>query len=743
MTLYSLLLPQSLPTAAIAIDILPRSLPGLEADSLVLAVDDFPFSWVLIGCLRNQVFPVTSRTTPQLILFQVLVDTNTYVAKPQDVRLTSANVIRNPSLLTKYANSGARICLDGLVGNALSNDVLVTSPNMLMLYKPPTDLCRVQLRRDNHFGPDDLLHYPQPFNRMHAHLAVIRVKTDVVDDLPLETAWLIPEHKDFVECPSCSGLGRLDTRIRTSFASLCRDVLAKFPPEAHNNDGIVGEGSIHLKRLLDHLDAPASLNETFLRFACAQRQVLELLARFEWVSTYRTKFMGKDRGDAPGANLAIMGAFTEDYDALDSLYHAGIPVWYIRRLSNTPEVRIDKVVNFIHDTNSFKLALRFGGVLDTSDASPPHRIIYNQLAAKPERYMAMGNFIRSLFQYPCLIGLDTPRSSTSVIHTNHRAVPLCPFSAFSDKTRSSAGRSKPYASKSPRNKGGPTNPFVFSSPLLPPSVPAWANALHALSHHNLSTPPPPGHSRGYFLPPARLLVAPENDEIKLALLRNWLKVREVTIFRATRGAPCLSTKDWWSFLNISGGDTKQVSDTRSGKQYESMLTLLKDFLTENRLSLKYDELPLIKAKWKGRSLSPKQLPETRIVQQITWELNELNFRQELVALDGVLDESNLVKWDRQNLLDGCWQGRADWVNGTEGLGSESLQARIPYLTRLHKIMSTWRGDKPLELLDSFPKREAHNFLVTSERVERALASFYTSSFLSVFGREASVPYILS
>ncbi|KAK1217024.1 hypothetical protein PQX77_020330 [Marasmius sp. AFHP31] len=663
----------------------------------------------------------------------------------ESLQLTVANAIRDPSLLTKYANPGAALkSFDGRVGNVWPNDVLVTSPNMDLLYKPPTGLCRVRLRRDNHFGPDDPLHHPQPFDRRNAHLAVLRVKGNCADNPLLETAWLIPTTTDFVECPSCGGLGRLDLRIREKFTSLCRDVIAKFPSTAHSEDGLVGEGTIQLNRLLDRLDAPASLKETFLRFACAQRQVLELLARYEWVRVYRAKYMGKDRGIPPEVSFGVMGAFTEDYDALDSLYHAGIPVWFIRRLSTIAEVRIDTVADFIHDTNSFQLALRFGDVLDTSDASPPHRIVYSHLAAKPERYLAMGNFVRSLFHYPRLIGTDAPRSSTSVTRTIRSTATLHPFSAFTDETRSRPRGSKPYTVKATTNKGGAINAFLVTSPLLPPSVPAWSDALRSLSHHDITTPPPPGHDRGYWLPPARLFVSPERDDIKLALLRNWLKVREVLIFRTTTGASRLSAKDWRSLLNISGGDTKQVSETRSGKRHESMVALLKDFLTENSLSLKYDELPRLAAKWKGAEVSLEKLPETRIVQEILWEVTELNFRQELVALDGALDESGLGKWERQNLLDGCWKdGRADWVNGSEGLGSQPLEARIPYLNRLHRVMSTWRGDKPLELLDSFPKRAAHNFLVTADRVERALALFYTSSFLSVFGREAGSPHTLS
>ncbi|KAL0562400.1 hypothetical protein V5O48_019687, partial [Marasmius crinis-equi] len=69
----------------------------------------------------------------------------------------------------------------------------------------------------------------------------------------------------------------------------CKAVLKKFPAEAHDQDRLVGEGCIQLQQLLDRLDSPASEEQTFLRLACAQRQVLELLARYNWVTKYKKR----------------------------------------------------------------------------------------------------------------------------------------------------------------------------------------------------------------------------------------------------------------------------------------------------------------------------------------------------------------------------------------------------------------------------------------------------------------------
>ncbi|KAK1234576.1 hypothetical protein PQX77_002218, partial [Marasmius sp. AFHP31] len=92
------------------------------------------------------------------------------------------------------------------------SDILVTTPNMLSLYRPPLNLCKVRMRCDRHFGVDDPLLYPQPFHREWAHLSIIQLKFKHLDSY-LDVAWLHVEDKDFVESPGCGGFGWLDHRI--------------------------------------------------------------------------------------------------------------------------------------------------------------------------------------------------------------------------------------------------------------------------------------------------------------------------------------------------------------------------------------------------------------------------------------------------------------------------------------------------------------------------------------------------
>ncbi|KIK54141.1 hypothetical protein GYMLUDRAFT_103954, partial [Collybiopsis luxurians FD-317 M1] len=109
-----------------------------------------------------------------------------------------------------------------------------------------------------------------------------------------------------------------------------------------------------------------------------------------------------------------MGAFTEDLETLDFLFHAGIPVWWVRLANNSPNARIDEVVPFIREDNQHRFHLRSNTVIDCMDESPPHPVIFSGACAKPERYIRMGGYLRSRLQYPLLLGSDEPRSSLSL-----------------------------------------------------------------------------------------------------------------------------------------------------------------------------------------------------------------------------------------------------------------------------------------------------------------------------------------
>lgn len=130
-------------------------------------------------------------------------------------------------------------------------------------------------------------------------------------------------------------------------------------------------------------------------------------------------------------------------------------------------------------------------------------------------------------------------------------------------------------------------------------------------------------------------------------------------------------------------------------------------------------------------------------QKVLWELSELNFRFELLALDkqasGV---SGAAAEDHQDMICRCFPNYsliAELPNATQGLASLDWQQRLPILLRLRTLMRDWRGHKPTPLI--LPDLDSLNLYTETDTLmlEDAVARFYTQTFFNFFGRAAVIP----
>lgn len=309
-----------------------------------------------------------------------------------------------------FTPAACRRSIDGLVGSMFPGDILVTSPNSNLMFYPPLGSCRVRMRRDNRFGCHDPLLYPQPFSSKAPHLAIIRMPShDTIHRF--YTAWVVPDDSHFTKQHRSigSGLGTLEKNFCSNLEVLAKSVLNQVLPALGRLDEFVRLGSTEIKRLLDRIHLPASRKELFLRVACLQRQILELDARIRWLGP---KWRAR-RNDAEAQTKSnIIGAFTEDLKDLDLLFCSGIPVWFVRHISQTPKPRIERfAVGKSEDPLSISFQSSYQS--DCRDVVPAHRVIYDGPAAKPERYFIMATHIRSLFNYSSFFGpLAAPNSAS-------------------------------------------------------------------------------------------------------------------------------------------------------------------------------------------------------------------------------------------------------------------------------------------------------------------------------------------
>jgi hypothetical protein len=319
-----------------------------------------------------------------------------------------------------------------------------------------------------------------------------------------------------------------------------------------------------------------------------------------------------------------------------------------------------------------------------------------------------------------------------------------------------------------------------ASPIYPPAILAWHQAAAEFNTGTakfvwelLPT------DLGYIFPePAGFVsVTPERQEV---MLRGWLKYRKIMIYRVS--ASNFSTQPmpqglWRDFLtlehaqNLKRTSANGVADTQHGGPSHKQKTNNKNRLSysgsarspENTRSGKHRELAadflrgclnavegveLVDSsgelKWNGEVL---ETLDNSIREEILWELAELNFRFELLALDSRAT-GHRPGPDRQQLITSCFPGGmggagsllvADLGAANHGLASENWEEKAPYLMVLKKIMATWQGTPPPIIRVTkyaWSRREI-------EDLEVAIATFYVQSFYNNFRRAPVVPRGLS
>ncbi|KAJ3832158.1 hypothetical protein F5878DRAFT_666822 [Lentinula raphanica] len=674
---------------------------------------------------------------------------------PSTLPLSYATYCLYPDLLTRFSDPTSVLrSFDGRVGAILENDILVSSPNSNVLFYPSSSSRRVRLRRDLHFSHDDPLFYPQPFDELRPHLPLIRAPSPDPKH-PFAVAWVVPsdEHFDVEAGDILYDAGILDTHLYLRLKSLAHTVLHSIPVNDRETDIFLSQGAVQVDRMLQLLQTAASRQDIYLRVALLQRNILELDARSRYCSQRWTAASPRNTQD-PG--LDVIGAFTDNFTTLDTLFHLGIPVWFVRPVKVTPDARIDRSAPLIAENSSRIITLPSGFQVDGIDAEPNHKVIWEGLTNKSERYTAMNAYLQSLLNPSAFFGASQPH--TKAVSKRAPFYHITPpatssGSSFSPHTLLSASRYTPYPQhkrKKPQTQKQAINTFLTTpSPAMPSPVSAWSQALALHSTFNQSLRR--SEESGYYLPPPRLLDGPENTSTRAFYYRAWLKIRPVILKNLSQKPKCLSAKRWRCLLDVVGGHS---SEQNSGKAKNDvyrveMRSLLNTLVAQNSPdSFSLDDLEPRIEEFHGKCVDCRNEPPPReIASQIIWELTEVSFRQDLVVLDRRLDTSGLSLTQRNALLDACWSGLRFQVDATkveEGIGVSDIHKRAPYIRALHQLMKSWRGNKPEELYREFPNNhEAHNYIDLVETVEKSLAIFYTTSFLTCFARAASIPYYIT
>ena len=236
---------------------------------------------------------------------------------------------------------------------------------------------------------------------------------------------------------------------------------------------------------------------------------------------------------------------------------------------------------------------------------------------------------------------------------------------------------------------------------------------------------------GYTFPEPAIFVRTQTIERQDTYFRSWLKYRSTLIYR-------VSSKDFtktpmpgsiWRDLLTYEYSQQKLTDNIKVMKSNKLRALAVDFLQN---CLQVEDVALIglekgRVVWNGKVC--KTLTDAEH-EEILWELSELNFRYELMALDSRATTSKDA--DRRELISACFPRctsrsllMADLGTANLGLADGNWENRALFLHALKRLMMKWRGDIPPIILVEI-------FKWTLQDLEDAITLFYVRSFYNYF-----------
>uniref|UniRef100_A0A0W0EZL3 Uncharacterized protein n=1 Tax=Moniliophthora roreri TaxID=221103 RepID=A0A0W0EZL3_MONRR len=266
---------------------------------------------------------------------------------------------------------------------------------------------------------------------------------------------------------------------------------------------------------------------------------------------------------------------------------------------------------------------------------------------------------------------------------------------------------------------------IIASDFAPPTPDAWATALGAVNH--CKTHP----AAGYVLPKYRLILNVLSEK-HVKYLLTWIKYRNALIFQAidtARPPPLWKAQLWRMFLALSitgfgpsapapvvkEGELEEgevagiaVSHTFTQKQKEivyqtlSCCTRCSGILINKEVATRSDTHFC----WQGKEHEAVDLDDPMLVQEILWELTDLNFQFELLAMDCARHPSSTAEDVHEQELDmelrdeavrQCFPEESkripQWVHEVKGLAASEIRGQAPYLIKLLAVMRSWKGSE--------------------------------------------------
>ncbi|EJF55526.1 hypothetical protein DICSQDRAFT_175800 [Dichomitus squalens LYAD-421 SS1] len=642
---------------------------------------------------------------------------------------------------------------DGLVRAIDSrHGFLVTSPNADFVPKIVRGIVDVVLRSNGKYGPVDPIHWPQIFTPRFGYLSA--VLKPIAPPHHLAPMFTPPSQTDFVPLTGTpvAGFGHITPSFIAPLRTLVGEMsqrIVDFVRKCGGEEcadlhwhGVTMRNALSRLRLM-----PASFPDQLLQVTELQRHWLMASAYLEYQWRLRSV---SSADEMICAHLPLMGAWSSEPQHVQLLYGAGIPVWYVR----TSHI-LHRKISIVRSTtpvapSTLQLA-RFPG----TDGCLFHGLVGE---AHLHSMMQGGHGYLDISHVPTASIYSGKDYGPGITIREAKAIGRAGGSASGSRTaRSSQShgqhtlserslRSKPYDR---RRVPGPHSSQVrghdkfveFPHKWMPPAIPSWSEAMLLVDR---SMPAQPAdHLWGYWILEPALILGPKDEARQIRYLTNWVRARPIWLYllRVPGSRPTgVGAQYWWSFLNGVPEDSRLI--TRTGKRMVEIKNLFRSVFQDHQFDLG-TRAPV---DWHGHHF--EHVLEA-LVPAVIWEIFELGFHYELLALDRFLrpsiSRSRAEEAVREDLLatvfPGGWLRAVDALpsSNSSGLFATHLHRRVTALNALRLVLMQWPGC-PSAIVSASPLQGNDRDEVIVD-LERHLASFYVDTFFTCAGRAPIVPHL--
>lgn len=494
-----------------------------------------------------------------------------------------------------------------------------------------------------------------------------------------------------------------------------------------------------------------------------QRNWLELEA-LVFYKTVVEELLNTETTNVGRTTNPTIGGFTTSIRDAQDFFHAGVPVFLVRRKDTVRgPMRIDSVDRLrTPESQGIELA-PYNHI--------PYPIVFEGSPMIRLHYESQRHFFRDR-HLPTLVGVVNHHSYTG--HASSSSTTATPtlrpygkslylltssyITSHSFVERPSSSSSKPPVVK----KFIQYDPPYYS--LMPTAIPTWERALKATKLPVRTVEESKGHVVKTPFPDPVLFLQFDHKR-NVIHFNNWIYSRPGFQWLNSRKRlpPLALSRKFWKVLLFQGVATGHNVPGAKG----STLATIEEWVKPLGLSFRGDGTLLCEgvplaaaspvARWGSQPLQllDGAFPSGTIVTEVLWELSELNFRWSLVELDSQLFRPTVINKDKDAIMDAlndryytlctifggddCGLYPLAYIRPLPqspfGLNHDDLAIRAEFLHRLARLVFDW--NLPLTPVLAQWKREPSSVLVVE--LEAHLFEYICQKYADKFGAFLSVP----